>query len=50
MGQRHPPWHAQIVEGVADVLGDTTTGLTASQIGQLLAELNIPDPLARDTK
>lgn len=50
MGQRHPPWNAQVVEGVVDVLGDTATGLTGSQIGQLLAELDIPDPLVRDTK
>jgi uncharacterized protein (TIGR02391 family) len=50
VGQLHPPWDAQVVEGVADVLGDTTTGLTASQIGQLLADLNVPDPLERDTK
>lgn len=50
MGQRHPPWNSQVVEGVADVLGDTSTGLTSTQIGQLLADLKIPDPLAGDTK
>jgi hypothetical protein len=45
VGQLHPPWDAQVVEGVADVLRDTTTGLTASQIGQMLGELTISDPL-----
>jgi uncharacterized protein (TIGR02391 family) len=50
VGQLHPPWDAQVVEGVADVLGDTATGLTGSQIGQLLAELHIADPLAGYTK
>lgn len=50
MGQRHPPWDAQVVEGVADVLGDTATGLTGTQIGQLLTGLGIPDPLDGHTK
>lgn len=44
MGQRHALWDDQVVEGVADVLGDTATGLTGTQIGQLLVELNLPDP------
>lgn len=50
MGHRHPSWDAQVIEGVADVLGDTVTGLAGSQIGQLLAELNISDSLKGDTK
>jgi len=43
VGQLHPVWDTQVVEGVADVLGDTAIGLTGTQIGQLLAELNLLD-------
>lgn len=43
MGQRHTPWNIQVVDGIADVLGDTVTGLTGTQIGQLLAELHLQD-------
>ncbi|ALG09694.1 TIGR02391 family protein [Kibdelosporangium phytohabitans] len=50
MAELYPPWNAQVVEGVADVLGHTDHGMTGSQITRLLAELNIPDLQQRDTK
>lgn len=37
------PWSAALLQGCADVLADTNTGLTGSKIGVLLAELRIPD-------
>ncbi|SFW92034.1 TIGR02391 family protein [Amycolatopsis australiensis] len=50
MPQHHSPWDSQAIEGVADVLGETRTGLSGPQIGSLLAELRIPDPLDGHTK
>lgn len=40
---RYKPWSAEVLQGCANVLADTSTGLTGSQIGALLAELRIPD-------
>lgn len=45
---KRPPWNAELVGRVADVLGHTDagpdgTGLTGTQIGQLLASKEIPD-------
>lgn len=40
---RYRPWSAAVLQGCADVLADTSTGLTGSKIGALLAELRIPD-------
>ena len=39
----HPPFGAEIIEGVAAVLGDTGRGLTGSEIGQRLAEARVAD-------
>lgn len=50
MGVRHPPWDQQVVEGVADVLGATDTGLTGSEIGRLLAGMGLTDPGSGVTK
>lgn len=50
MGERFPGWPSAVVEMVADVLGATDTGLTAAEIGQLLAATNVPDPYPSDTK
>ncbi|MFC0105591.1 TIGR02391 family protein [Kibdelosporangium aridum] len=50
MGELHPPWDVEVVKGVADVLADTDHGMTGSEIGRLLADLTIPDPLPRETK
>jgi uncharacterized protein (TIGR02391 family) len=49
-GDRFLPWPAATVQGVADVLGETATGLTGSEIGGLLAGLGVPDPGAGLTK
>jgi hypothetical protein len=43
MPQKHDAWPEHVVEGVADILGDTTTGLTGSEIGTLLARSRIAD-------
>ena len=45
-----PPFTAAIIEGVAGVLGDTTTGLSGSQIGQRLSEVPIRDLDPTNTK
>lgn len=44
MGERHSAWDHQVVRGVADVLGETATGLTGTEIGDLLSELKLLDP------
>jgi hypothetical protein len=41
---QHPPWNEGVVQGVADVLGESRTGLTGGEIGKLLASLGIDDP------
>jgi uncharacterized protein (TIGR02391 family) len=38
-----PPWPENIISGVAEVLGETTTGLTGTEIGQLLRQVRAPD-------
>lgn len=50
MVERHPPWDNEVIQGVADVLGGTATGLTGTEIGKLLAELRILDPGPEITK
>jgi uncharacterized protein (TIGR02391 family) len=50
MGERFPPWDHNVVQGVANVLGATDTGLSGTEIGQMLAALGIPDPGAGITK
>jgi uncharacterized protein (TIGR02391 family) len=45
-----PPWPADVLEGVADVLGETTTGLTGTEIGQHLRTARVPDILPGITK
>lgn len=47
---KYPPVDTSVVRGVARVLGDTDTGLTGSEIGELLALCRIPDPGAGVTK
>ncbi len=44
------PFSAAIIEGVAAVLGDTSNGLTGSQIGQRLQEVGIRDIDPTNTK
>jgi hypothetical protein len=36
-------WPPSMVESVYEVLGDTSTGLTGSETGRLLAKLGVPD-------
>jgi uncharacterized protein (TIGR02391 family) len=48
--QRYPVWPASIVEGVANVLGDTTSGLTGTEIGTFLSMFNIEDEAPAATK
>ena len=48
--QKYPPWDTSIVEGVADVLGETYSGLTGTEIGSLLAMCNIHDEIPGATK
>ena len=48
--ERHPPWPPSIIEGVSDVLGETTSGLSGTEIGTLLAICRINDDLPGATK
>lgn len=41
--EKYRPWPAAVLQGCADVLGDTDTGLTGRNIEALLAELRIAD-------
>lgn len=50
MTTRFPAWDPEVVQQVADVLGQTSTGLTGPEIGHLLALLGIPDPGSGITK
>lgn len=47
---KHPPWDSNVVEGVANVLGETSYGLTGSEIGSLLHRCKVPDLLPGATK
>lgn len=46
----HPKFRTDIVIAIADALGDTDLGLSGSQIGRVLAQARIPDPLPTMTK
>jgi uncharacterized protein (TIGR02391 family) len=39
----HPPFNEPNLQAIADILGDTDTGLTGSEIGRYLRECGIPD-------
>jgi len=45
-----PDFHLTALERVCDALPDTSTGLTGSEIGMLLAGPGIPDRMAGMTK
>jgi len=45
-----PEFNVSALERVSDVLADTSTGLTGSEMGRLLAQLGIADPLPGMTK
>lgn len=38
-----PPFDADVIQGVADVLGETAEGLSGSQIDQALAQIGVPN-------
>lgn len=50
MTSRHEPWLEQYVQGVADVLGHTQTGLSGPEIARVLTQARIPDPYPTITK
>jgi len=43
-------FNLSVIESISKILGDTSEGLTGSEIGKLLYETNIPDPLPTMTK
>lgn len=45
-----PPFDEAQLEQISNVLGETATGLTGTEIGSLLARANIPDPSPTATK
>ena len=47
---RYEPWPEHVVEGVADVLGETNGGLTGSEISTLLERCRVPDLAPGATK
>jgi uncharacterized protein (TIGR02391 family) len=47
---KYEPWPEQVVEGVADVLGETNGGLTGSEISNLLERCRINDLAPGATK
>jgi len=48
--ERVPPFSAQYLQAIAQVLADTVTGLTGTQIGYLLNDCRIPDVTPQMTK
>jgi uncharacterized protein (TIGR02391 family) len=47
---RVPPFDAQHLQSIAEILADTESGLTGSEIGYLLANCKLPDPDPEMTK
>lgn len=47
---RIEPFSPAQIEAIAQILGDTYSGLTGSEIGRLLTQCNIEDPLEGETK
>jgi uncharacterized membrane-anchored protein len=39
-----PPFDEAVIDGIAAVIGQTTTGFTGSEIASLLQRSGIPDP------
>lgn len=48
--QIQPPINGSVLEGLSKVLGDTSNGLTGSEIGKFLQEVNIKDIDPANTK
>ena len=49
-GTKHPPLPESVVVAIADALGETSVGLSGSEIGRLLAQLGFDDPGSDVTK
>ena len=47
---RLPIFDLGVLQSISDILGDTARGFSGSEIGRLLGECNIPDPLPSYTK
>jgi uncharacterized protein (TIGR02391 family) len=47
---KHPIFEAHILEGLCRTIGDTATGLSGTEIGQILLNSNIPDIDPQNTK
>jgi hypothetical protein len=45
-----PQFDSQVLYGLCNILGDTYSGLTGSEIGELLAQCRIDDPYPTMTK
>lgn len=50
MAKPSPPWSYPVLKAIADVLADTSDGLTGREIGELLLRLHMEDPLPTVTK
>ncbi len=50
MASRIAPFDSQQLEAACRVLADTANGLSGTQIGRLLQEINVPDPSSDMTK
>lgn len=48
--ERLPPIEGGVLEGISKALGDTTNGLTGSEIAKFLQEVNLPDLDSTTTK
>lgn len=47
---KHPVFQAHVLEGLCKVIGDTSDGLTGTEIGQILLNSDIPDVEPQITK
>lgn len=50
MAAPSPPWSYPVMKAIADVLADTSDGLTGREIGDLLLRLHMDDPVPTATK
>ncbi len=48
--QKQPPINGSVLEGISKVLGDTYNGLSGTEIGKFLLEVNIPDVDSTNSK
>jgi hypothetical protein len=45
-----PKFDEANLQAISDIIGDTSSGLTGSEIGRYLRECGIPDPMPQMTK